>query len=201
MIDGEIVTPDENGHTFGLGAGAGSTRHARLIVFDVLEALGSNCPPDAAHGSAQGAGRSAAPRVHRRSDRRLAEFDDGKTLLDWVAEHGLEGVVAKKRGSRYLDGTRQGQWLKIKVRREQEFVVCGWTPGKNGRAGRIGGLVLGMYDDDGRLTYCGRAGMDTNFDAELEEASSERPASATERARSVPCRRRSAPQPGSSPTS
>ena len=173
VLDGEIVTPDESGHTFGLAAGAGSRVAARLVVFDVLSCFGSDT--------------KAMPLTDRRKVLEMlgpafaAEgpgvleisptFTDGEALLGWVATHGLEGIVAKRKSSRYIEGRRGDEWLKVKVRREQEFVVCGWTPGKNGRAGRIGGLVLGMYDRyDGSLVYCGRAGMAEAYDAELEAA-------------------------------
>jgi len=170
VLDGEIVTPDDNGYTFGLAAGAGSRVPARFVVFDVLELFGTDTkrmpledrrklldeisPALAAEG----------PGVLEVSP----TFSDGETLLAWVAQRGLEGIVAKRKSSRYFEGRRGDEWLKVKVRQEQEFVVCGWTPGKNGRAGRIGGLVLGMYDDDGALAYCGRAGMAEKYDDELE---------------------------------
>jgi bifunctional non-homologous end joining protein LigD len=79
----------------------------------------------------------------------------------------LEGIVAKRRSSPYRQNSRAGEWVKVKVRPEQEFVVVGWTPGKNGRAGRIGGLILAYYDGDD-LVYAGRAGGGDQFDRELE---------------------------------
>jgi len=172
VLDGEIVTPDENGYTFGLAAGAGSLVPARLIVFDVLSCFGTSTKAMplsdrrkvlqviAPALAAEGAGvLEVSP-----------SFSDGETLLAWVAARGLEGIVAKRKSSRYIEGRRGDEWLKVKVRREQEFVVCGWTPGKNGRTGRIGGLVLGQYDEDGDLVYCGRAGMAEAYDGAMERA-------------------------------
>jgi bifunctional non-homologous end joining protein LigD len=74
-----------------------------------------------------------------------AAFDDGEGLYTAAVERGLEGVMAKRRGSRYLEGKRSHDWLKIKTHHREEFVVCGWTKGQGKRAGRFGSLVLGTY--------------------------------------------------------
>lgn len=89
-------------------------------------------------------------------------FDDGEALLQIVIGAGLEGVVAKKWDSKYVEGARNDNWLKIKVRRQQEFAVIGFTEGEGSRASTFGSLVLG-YWKDGEMTYCGRVG--TGFDA------------------------------------
>lgn len=82
---------------------------------------------------------------------------DGEALLEAAAAQGLEGLVAKRVGSRYEPGRRSPVWRKVKVRRRQEVVVGGWLPGEGGRAGRIGALVIGVHED-GRLRYAGRVG-------------------------------------------
>jgi bifunctional non-homologous end joining protein LigD len=89
-----------------------------------------------------------------------AFHDDGTALLEAARERGLEGVVAKRRDSVYRPGTRTRDWVKVKVRRRQEFVVGGWAPGQGGRAGTIGGLLVGYHDAPGRppLRYAGRVG-------------------------------------------
>jgi bifunctional non-homologous end joining protein LigD len=89
------------------------------------------------------------------------DFPDGRALLGAAAEQGLEGVIAKREDSRYLAGRRTRDWLKVKVQREQEFVVAGYTRGGGRRAGTFGSLVLGVYDD-GALRYVGNVG--TGFD-------------------------------------
>ena len=81
---------------------------------------------------------------------------DGPAVLAAAAEQGLEGVVAKRRRSRYEPGRRSDSWLKVKVRPEQELVVGGWTPQRSGAA-RIGALVVGYYAQ-GRLRYAGKVG-------------------------------------------
>ena len=100
---------------------------------------------------------------------------DGAALLAVTAEHGLEGVVAKRLDSPYRSGERTGAWLKIKNVNRQELVIGGWLPGKGRRSGEIGALLLGSYEDDGdvrALRYAGRVG--TGFsDAELGRLAAE----------------------------
>ncbi|MCT9820405.1 ATP-dependent DNA ligase [Microbacterium sp. W1N] len=77
----------------------------------------------------------------------------------------LEGVVVKNPAARYRPGQRSDDWLKVKLTRTQDVVVCGIRPGHGGRSGEIGSLLLGIPDADG-LRYVGRVG--TGFtDAEL----------------------------------
>jgi bifunctional non-homologous end joining protein LigD len=71
---------------------------------------------------------------------------------------GLEGVVAKRRKATYQPGRRSRDWIKVKHVRMQEVVVGGWSPGEGNREGRIGALLLGVPDDDGRLVYVGHVG-------------------------------------------
>ncbi len=80
----------------------------------------------------------------------------GAAVLAVSAAEGLEGVVGKPLGSRYLPG-RRGPWFKIKNLSTQHVVVAGWTPGEGRRADTIGSLVLGVYDDHG-LRYAGNVG-------------------------------------------
>ena len=61
---------------------------------------------------------------------RISEaFDDGQALLEAVTEQGLEGIVAKRRGSLYAQGRRTRDWLKLKRHAGQEFVIAGYTRG------------------------------------------------------------------------
>ncbi|RZV48171.1 MAG: hypothetical protein EX269_02680 [Acidimicrobiales bacterium] len=87
--------------------------------------------------------------------------DGANELLDVVIEKGLEGLIAKQPTSRYIEGKRTSSWRKIKPRRRQEFVVGGWAAGKEGRAGSIGSLLLGYYED-GSLRHCGSVGSGLN---------------------------------------
>ncbi len=92
---------------------------------------------------------------------------NGERLLQATAAQGLEGVVAKRLGSRYEPGRRTGAWIKIKHTRRQELVIGGWLPGEGRRTDRIGALLMG-YFEDGRFRYAGRVG--TGFtDRTLEQ--------------------------------
>jgi DNA ligase D-like protein (predicted ligase) len=92
-------------------------------------------------------------------------------LLDYTREQELEGLVVKRLDSRYRPGRRVDSWLKVKNFRTQEVVIGGWKPGRGRRAGGIGSLLLGVYDEGGRgLRFAGHVG--TGFtDRMLEELS------------------------------
>jgi bifunctional non-homologous end joining protein LigD len=78
---------------------------------------------------------------------------EGPGLFQAVVAMGLEGVVAKRRSSRYLPGVRTKDWLKVKRKGRTLAVVVGYTT----PTGRPGGLLLGAYAN-GQLRYIGRAG-------------------------------------------
>lgn len=82
---------------------------------------------------------------------------DGDLVLEASKALRLEGVVAKRLTSPYQAGRRTPDWLKIKNKTQQEFVVGGWTAGEGGRNGTIGSLLLGYYEGD-RLRYAGSVG-------------------------------------------
>ena len=83
---------------------------------------------------------------------------EGKEAYEGAVALGLEGVVAKRRGSRYLPGKRSDSWAKVKARQTTEFVVAGFTPGEGLREPTFGALLLAAREEDGALTYRGRAG-------------------------------------------
>jgi ATP-dependent DNA ligase len=60
-------------------------------------------------------------------------------LIQSVKSQGFEGLVAKRRDSRYEPGLRSGAWLKMRVNRGQEFVIGGYTIGGN----PFDGLIFG----------------------------------------------------------
>ena len=82
----------------------------------------------------------------------------GRALLKATEAQGLEGVVAKRLDSRYEPGRRTGAWLKVKHVQRQELVIAGWLPGEGRRRDRIGALLMGYYEEDGRLRFAGRVG-------------------------------------------
>lgn len=80
----------------------------------------------------------------------------GKDLFQLAKEKGFEGIIAKRKASVYRPRKRSPDWLKIKSRPQQEFVVCGFTEGKGSRK-QLGALLLGAYRN-GKLRYFGRSG-------------------------------------------
>ena len=86
--------------------------------------------------------------------------EKGLDLFEAAKRRGLEGIVAKKRGSAYEE-KRSTNWLKIKITQRQECVIGGYTDPEGSRE-YFGALVLGLYDPRGRLIHVGQAG--TGFD-------------------------------------
>jgi bifunctional non-homologous end joining protein LigD len=74
---------------------------------------------------------------------------------------GLEGLVAKKKGSTYVPGD-SGYWIKIKFDRRQDCAIIGFIP-LAGTTDEVGALLLAVVDGDKKLHYAGRVG--TGFDA------------------------------------
>ena len=67
----------------------------------------------------------------------------GAQVFAIACRHGLEGIVAKRADSRYVE-RRTSDWVKIKCLKRQEFVVGGWTePG--GSRSSLGALLLGYH--------------------------------------------------------
>ena len=85
---------------------------------------------------------------------------DGVDFTQAAADKGLEGIVAKRRISCYQPGRRSRDWLKIKLRREQEIVVVGWLPGQ-GTHKDLGSLIVAV-NDDGGLRHAGQVGSGIN---------------------------------------
>jgi bifunctional non-homologous end joining protein LigD len=81
-------------------------------------------------------------------------------MLDSACSLGLEGVIAKRRDSAYVN-RRSSDWIKLKCKLRQEFVIGGWTDPQGSRTG-LGSLLLGVYDDDGKLRYAGNVGTGFN---------------------------------------
>ena len=87
---------------------------------------------------------------------------DGQAVLAATLAQGMEGVVAKRRDSRYEPGRRSDCWVKVKHVRRTSAVVVGWKPGEGGRTGRIGSLLLAVPQGAG-WTFAGHVG--TGFSA------------------------------------
>jgi bifunctional non-homologous end joining protein LigD len=83
-----------------------------------------------------------------------------RAMLDSACRLGLEGLIAKRRDSAYV-GRRSSDWIKLKCKLRQEFVIGGWTDPKGSRTG-IGSLLLGVHEEDGTLRYAGNVGTGFN---------------------------------------
>jgi bifunctional non-homologous end joining protein LigD len=173
VLDGEIVAFDENGvpsfqqlqQRLNLLRESDIRRAESQIpvfyyVFDLLYAGGHDL---------RGAPLEQRKRLLRQmlmpTDRvfLVEHFEqDGETAFQAAVDNGLEGLVAKKRDSVYESGRRSKSWMKIKATQEAEFVIAGYTEGGGWRAGTFGSLLLGYYDDSGKLIYAGHVG--TGFD-------------------------------------
>jgi len=93
----------------------------------------------------------------------LEHFEqDGEAAFRGAVAAGFEGVMAKKRDSVYESGRRSRCWLKVKGTLEDEFVIGGYTGGTGGRSKTFGSLLVGQYDDKGRLVYAGNVGTGFN---------------------------------------
>jgi bifunctional non-homologous end joining protein LigD len=84
----------------------------------------------------------------------------GEQVLRTACRYAAEGIIAKRADSPYLQ-KRTKYWVKKKCINRQEFVIGGFTKPKGSRS-LFGSLVLGYYDDTGRLTYCGNVGTGFN---------------------------------------
>lgn len=169
LLDGEIVALDTAGRPgFGL---LQQRMHVRgptaellervpvsLYVFDVLEIDGESllrAPYDLRQERLRALGLDASPRISV-----PPSFTDvtGQQLLDVARAHALEGIVAKRRTSRYDPGRRSAAWVKTALLSAQEVIIGGWTPGQGRRGSTLGALLLGVHDRAGRLRYVGNVG-------------------------------------------
>jgi len=93
-------------------------------------------------------------------------FDDGMGLYKAAKERGLEGIIAKKRNSCYIE-KRSSEWLKIKITQTTEAVIGGYTDPRGSRE-NFGSLVLGQYDGKGKLIHVGQAGSGFTYKSHEE---------------------------------
>ena len=169
VLDGEIVALGDDGlpdflllqsssgapKIPGVESAAASGARIAFYPFDLLYLDGRDLRP-AQLRQRKHALRLAAPPSERV---RLVEYveGEGEAFFRAAEQLGLEGIVAKRRESRYAAGERSRDWLKIKRTLSQEFVIAGYTKGEGERAESFGAVVLGYYEN-GALVYAGRAG-------------------------------------------
>jgi bifunctional non-homologous end joining protein LigD len=156
VVDGEVCALDEDGRpSFSAMQQAGPGTPIVYYVFDLLEVDGE---PLIDLPLSERRERLEQLLDRRNQTVRLSEaFDDGNALLQAAKQQRLEGIMAKRLDSRYLPGRRTRDWLKIKARGRQEFVIVGYTRGKGRRERTLGSLILGVYQG-GELVYVGNCG-------------------------------------------
>src|ERR671933_281207 len=107
--------------------------------------------------------------INKNSKVQISDFfeERGKEIFDSIKSMNLEGVVAKSKSSRYLQGTRSREWLKIKTIKTQDCVVIGYTKGEGNREGYFGSLLLAVHDGN-KLRFVGHSGSGFDF-SQLDE--------------------------------
>jgi len=86
--------------------------------------------------------------------------EDGEAMFEAALAGGFEGVIGKRKDSRYEAGKRSAAWLKVKPTQSAEFVVGGYTRGKGSRDA-LGALLVGYWDGQ-QLRFA--SGVGSGFD-------------------------------------
>ena len=185
LLDGEIVAVDARGRPLafqhvqgrihlteaGEIARAERAQPAVLVLFDLLRDGSEDLRGQPLAARRLRLQELVRPTPAERKWIRLSEIviDDGRPLLDRARQEGWEGLIVKAGDSVYHSGRRTPAWRKLKLLKQQEFVIGGWTEPRQSRA-HFGALLLGYYDRAGRLRWAGSVG--TGFDqAELDRVS------------------------------
>ena len=157
VLDGEVVVLDKSGKSDFQALQnylkKPGSKQIAYIVFDLLALDGKDLrdrPLRERKEILKDLLQDAPPDLHFSDD-----IKGGEDILKAACEAGLEGIVGKNIHSAYT-GSRDGNWVKIKCGRQQEFVIGGYTLTDKKENG-ISALLLGVYDK-GKLVYAGRAG-------------------------------------------
>ncbi len=158
VLDGEIVVFDSRGVSrFQLLQRRAMDTNVQSLfaVFDCLEMDGREIlrRPLTERRTAL---EAIVPKGHPllRRSRRLSL--NGEIAYQTARKRGWEGIIAKDDSSFYEPGRRSRSWLKIKCRKESEFVIGGFTPPEGHRI-QFGAILVGLYDGQ-RLHYAGKVG-------------------------------------------
>jgi bifunctional non-homologous end joining protein LigD len=153
IVDGELVAFGDDGHpSFNALQNATSSKTVVMFyLFDVLVLEGRDLRAEPLHVRRELLERHIVPKLAepaKYNEPLDASLDD---LIRAVKAQGFEGLVAKRRDSRYESGERSGAWQKMRINRGQEFVIGGYTIG----TATFDALVFGYYDG-GKLMYAAR---------------------------------------------
>ncbi|MBI6917528.1 DNA ligase D [Pseudomonas monteilii] len=165
-LDGEMVVVDNNGVAdFQALQNAFDTEHDERITYYLFDLpwLGGEdlraLPLQQRRATLARLLEGHASQVLRYS----ADFEEPvESLLDSACRLELEGLIGKRADSPYV-GRRSSDWVKLKCKQRQEFVIVGYTDPKGSRNG-FGALLLALHDHgSGQLRYAGKVG--TGFSA------------------------------------
>ncbi|MBN9657079.1 MAG: non-homologous end-joining DNA ligase [Acidobacteria bacterium] len=166
VIDGEVVALDPEGRPSfnALQNHGGAGTPLNYYVFDLLILGGRDVMAEPLVRRREMLEREVLPKLSepvRYSPELRASLAD---LIQSVKAQRLEGLVAKRRDSRYEPGQRSGAWQKMRVNEGQEFVIGGYTVGGS----TFDALVFGYYEG-GKLMYAARTrnGFTPGLRAEL----------------------------------
>ncbi len=150
IIDGEVVAFDEAGRPSFQHLHHRSAKPAaiRYFAFDLLHLNGKDL-----QGEPLTVRREALRKIVAGSDVVFSSELPGAPddVIQAVADVGLEGIVAKRRDSRYEPGKRSGVWQKFKVKLRQEFVIGGYKPENR----NFQSIVVGYYENK-KLRFAAR---------------------------------------------
>ncbi len=155
VVDGELVAFDGDQTSFSLLQSAPHPEGLTYCVFDLLHLDGQDTT-GLMLTERQALLASALELGHRPLSLVKPLAGDPAELLRRACSSGWEGLVAKRVRSPYRGG-RSPDWQKLKCTASQELVIAGWTEPTRSRVG-LGALLVGYYDDDGRLRYAGKVG-------------------------------------------
>ena len=153
VIDGEVVAFDEEGRpSFNALQNYGSAPAPVVCyVFDLLMLAGKDLTSEPLETRQALLEKKVLPKL-KEPCRYTGSLDANLSdLIASVKAQGLEGLVAKRRDSRYEPGMRSGAWQKMRVNQGQEFVIGGYTHGTK----TFDALVFGVYEK-GKLLYVAR---------------------------------------------
>ena len=162
--DGEIVVHDDNGRPdFGLLQNAFDEDHPGEVVYFLFDV-----PFHAGHdlrNTPLEERRTILDKVLKDRPSEIVRFSAAmdappQEMIAAACRMGLEGIIGKRRDSLYTS-RRSGNWIKLKCGQRQEFVIGGYTDPQGSRTG-FGSLLLGTYDEDGKLHYAGNVGSGFN---------------------------------------
>jgi bifunctional non-homologous end joining protein LigD len=164
LVDGEVIALNDRGipdfrvlqHRMHVRKASEASRLAEripatLMVFDLLRLDGDDLT-----GRPLEERRALLEGLELATWQVPASYDDGEMLWEATRQQGLEGIVSKRRSSRYRFGVRSKDWLKRAHRHRGTFVVGGWRP-QVGTSDRLAAVLVGEPTTDG-LRYRGRVG-------------------------------------------